>query len=183
MMSFDTHAAVKALTTAGASEEIAAAVVDVAREAAAEHQRELATRADVAELRATVDAQREATRADIETLREATRADIETLRETTRADIETLRAAFDAQREATRADFAELRATLDTQREAIRADFETLRAGVETFREATRADIAELRAEQAGRETRLIKWVVGTALVVGTLIVGALRLLSLMFAE
>ena len=128
-MPFDTHAAVKALTAAGASEEIAAAVVDVAQEAAAEHGRELATRGDIAELRAAVDAQREATRADIETLR----AGVETLRETTRADIETLR-------------------------------------------QATRADMAEMRAAQAGMETRLIKWVVGTALVVGALIVGVLRL-------
>ena len=93
-----------------------------------------------------------------------------------RADVAELRATLDAQREATRAD-------IETLREATRADIETLRASVETFREATRADIAELRAEQAGRETRLIKWVVGTALVVGTLIVGALRLISLMVAE
>ena len=117
-MPFDTHAAVKTLTAAGASEEIAAAVVDVAQNAAAEHGRELATRGDIAELRAAFDAQREATRTDIE----------------------------------------------------------TLRASVETLRQATRADMADMRAEQAGMETRRIKWVVGTALVVGALIVGVLRL-------
>ncbi len=119
-MLFDTHTAVKTLTAAGASEEIAVAVVDVAREAAAEHGRELATRADI----------------------------------------------------------AELRTALASQREATRADIETVRASVETLRETTRADSAEVRAEQARMETRLIKWVVGTGLVVGALLVGVLRLLA-----
>ena len=132
-MPFDTHAAVKMLTGAGASEEIAVAVVDVAQGAAAEQGRELATRAD-----------------------------IETLRETTRADIK------------------ELRADIQTLREATRADIKELRALIETSRETTRADIAELRAEQARAETRLIKWIVGTALVVGALLVGVLRLLAVL---
>ena len=40
-MAFDTHAAVKTLTGAGASEAVAVAVVDVAQTAAAERGREL----------------------------------------------------------------------------------------------------------------------------------------------
>ena len=51
-MAFDTHAAVKTLTGAGAKEELAVAVVDIARQASAEHDRELATRADLANLKA-----------------------------------------------------------------------------------------------------------------------------------
>ena len=47
----DTHAAVKTLTAAGADEVLAVAVVDVARNAAADHGRELATRADLDNLR------------------------------------------------------------------------------------------------------------------------------------
>lgn len=43
-MAFDTHAAVKALTVAGASEELAVAVVDVAREASVDATGELVTR-------------------------------------------------------------------------------------------------------------------------------------------
>ena len=39
----DTHAAVKMLTAAGADEALAAAVVDVAQDAAAGHGRELTT--------------------------------------------------------------------------------------------------------------------------------------------
>ena len=46
-MAFDTHAAVKTLTGAGAKEELAVAVVDIARQASAEHDRELAIRADL----------------------------------------------------------------------------------------------------------------------------------------
>ena len=46
-MGLDTHAAVKTLTAAGASEDIAVAVVDVAQAAAADHGRELVTRADL----------------------------------------------------------------------------------------------------------------------------------------
>ncbi len=161
-MSFDTHAAVKTLTAAGASEEIAVAVVDVAQEAAAEHGRELATRAGIAELRADVAAQREATRADTARLSVELAA--------TRTDVETVRAGVEKVRETTRADIAEVR-------EAARADARTIQASIETLRETTRADIAEVRAEQARMETRLIKWVVGTSLVVGALIVGVLRLL------
>ena len=44
-MAFDTHAAVKALTDAGASEPLAGAVVDDAREASRDATGELVTRA------------------------------------------------------------------------------------------------------------------------------------------
>lgn len=80
MSSFDTHAAVKTLTAAGAAEDLAVAVVDVARTAAGEHDRELATRADLDNLR-------EATRADIASVR----GDVEHHREATRADLAELR--------------------------------------------------------------------------------------------
>ena len=54
-MAFDTHAAVKTLTGAGASEAIAVAVVDVAQSAGAERGRELVTRADLRRLSPHVD--------------------------------------------------------------------------------------------------------------------------------
>lgn len=50
-MRFDTHAAVKTLTSAGADEPLAAAVVAVAQDASADMGHALATRADVADLR------------------------------------------------------------------------------------------------------------------------------------
>lgn len=106
---FETHAAAKALTAAGAGEKIAVAVVEVAQEAAAEYGRELATRADVARLSVEL----AATRTEIETARDVTRADIAALRveiAATRTDVETVRAGIETVREATRADIAELRA-------------------------------------------------------------------------
>jgi len=51
-MAFDTHAAVKALTAAGASSELAEAVVDIARDASSDQERELATKADLVALEA-----------------------------------------------------------------------------------------------------------------------------------
>ena len=51
-MAFDTHAAVKALTAAGASSELAQAVVDITRDASTDHDRELATKADLVALEA-----------------------------------------------------------------------------------------------------------------------------------
>ena len=104
---FDTHAAMKMLTAAGASEEIAVAAVDVAQEAAAEHGRELATRADIAEVRADIAAQRDAIRADCAKLvveLAATRADIETVQAGIETVPETTRAGINEVREATRAD-------------------------------------------------------------------------------
>ena len=49
-MAFDAHAAVKMSTSAGAREELAVAVVDIARQASAAHDHELATQADLANL-------------------------------------------------------------------------------------------------------------------------------------
>ena len=51
-MAFDTHAAVKALTAAGASSELAEAVVDIARDASTDQERDLATKADLVALEA-----------------------------------------------------------------------------------------------------------------------------------
>ena len=51
-MAFDAHAAVKMSTSAGAREELAVAVVDIARQASAAHDHELATKADLANLKA-----------------------------------------------------------------------------------------------------------------------------------
>ena len=46
----DTHAAVRMLTAAGAAEALAVAVIDVAENAAAEHDRELTTRSDLVDI-------------------------------------------------------------------------------------------------------------------------------------
>ena len=51
LSSMDTRATVRMLSAAGAEEALAVAVVDVAQNAAADHGRELATRADLDHLR------------------------------------------------------------------------------------------------------------------------------------
>ena len=94
-IAFDTHRFVKNLTGHGFTEEQAEVL-------ATEHvtllNSNLATKADIENLRA-------ATKADIENLRATTKADIENLRATTKADIENLRAA-------TKADIAGAKAEL-----------------------------------------------------------------------
>ena len=64
-MQFDTHAAVKTLTAAGAPEPLAGAVVAVVWEAIAGHVHDLSTRGDLADLRAHVDDGLATLRADV----------------------------------------------------------------------------------------------------------------------
>ena len=118
-IAFDTHRFVKNLTGHGFTEEQAEVL-------ATEH---------VALLNSNL-----ATKADIENLRAATKADIENLRAATKADIENLRHGIETLRQETKADIENLRA-------ATKADIENLRHGIETLRQETKADIAGTKAE------------------------------------
>ena len=104
-MHFDTDAAVKTLTAAGADESLAAAVVAVAREASADVGRGLATRADVADLRTAVGA-------DVADLRTTVGADVADLRTAVGADVADLRTAVDKSRIERDRDLAALEARL-----------------------------------------------------------------------
>lgn len=97
----DTHRIVRRLTDAGASERLAETVTDVLRETRELDLSQLATKADIALLRADFDA-----------LRGETRADFDALRAETKADIALLRADIDALRASTRADLAEAKSDL-----------------------------------------------------------------------
>jgi len=150
---YDTHAAVRRLAAAGMPEPHAEAVV---REQVHLIEHNLATKADIAAVRADVEKLRQETKAGIETLRQETKAGIETLRQETKADIA-----------------------------AVRADIEKLRletrAGIETLRQETKADIEKLRLEtRAGIETAklgLIKWMVATNITLVALVIAAFKLL------
>ncbi len=88
-IAFDTHRYVKRLIASGFSE--------LQAETLAEEQIEflnanLATKADVAQIHADIDALRQETKAGIETLRQETKAGIETLRQETKADNSRLKA-------------------------------------------------------------------------------------------
>ena len=83
-IAFDSHRFVKRLTGSGFTEKQAETLAD---EHVALLNANLATKADIAKLEASVKNQRQETKADIETLRQETRADIETLRQETKADL------------------------------------------------------------------------------------------------
>ena len=81
---FDTHEDIRELVEAGMPEPQAETVV---RQRVRLLERNLATKADIAETNASIETLRQETKADIA----ATNANIETLRQETRANIETLR--------------------------------------------------------------------------------------------
>ena len=81
---FDTHVDIRELVEAGMPEPQAETVV---RQRVRLLERNLATKADIAETNASIETLRQETKADIA----ATNASIETLRQETRANIETLR--------------------------------------------------------------------------------------------
>lgn len=77
ILAFDTHKAVKVLRDAGADEHLAEAVVDTIGSAMGEN---VATKTDIAELKADIDELKVATKADITELKVATKADIAELK-------------------------------------------------------------------------------------------------------
>ena len=77
ILAFDTHKAVKVLRDAGADEHLAEAVVDTIGSVMGEH---VATKTDIAELKADIDELKVATKADITELKVATKADIAELK-------------------------------------------------------------------------------------------------------
>ena len=99
----DTHAAVHELVSAGMPERQAETVV---RQQARLLEQNLATKTDIATLKADIEVLRQETKADIETLRQETKAGIETLRQETKADIETLR-------QETKTDIATIKANIE----------------------------------------------------------------------
>jgi len=111
-VAFDTHRYVKRLEEAGVPEKQAEAQAEVLSEtmslnldklATKDDIKDMATKADLAEVRSAIEGLRVATKADIEGLRVATKADqaevrsdIEGLRVATKTDIEGLRVATKA---------------------------------------------------------------------------------------
>lgn len=77
VLAFDTHKAVKVLRDAGADEHLAEAVVDTIGSAMGEN---VATKTDIAELKADIDELKIATKADITELKISTKADIAELK-------------------------------------------------------------------------------------------------------
>ena len=141
---YDTHAAVRRLITAGMPEPHAEAVVG---EQVHLIQYNLATKADIEQIRADVETSRLETKADIESLRQETKADIESLRQETKADIESLR-------QETKAEIAAVRGDVEKRH------LET-KAGIEVLRQETKANTETAKND-------IVKWIVtmGLAAVV-----------------
>ncbi len=108
-IAFDTHRFVKRLTDSGFTERQAETL---AEEHVALLNANLATKTDVAEIKAGTETLRQETRANIEALRQETRAGIEALRQETKADIEILR-------QETKADIARIEAKVESLKVAL----------------------------------------------------------------
>ena len=116
-------------------------------------QVEYATKADVEILAAEVHGFREATAAEIKGSREATAAEIRGLRESTKADVEVLAAEIQGFREATAAEIRGLREAADARLDRIERQIERMAADHRTT----------------------VRWIVGAALALGTLMTAMLR--------
>lgn len=99
-IAFDTHRFVKRLTESGFTEKQAETL---AEEHVALLNANLATKGDIAAIKADIDALRQETKAGIEALRQETKADIDALRQETKADIARVEAGMEALRQETRA--------------------------------------------------------------------------------
>ena len=146
---FDTHVDIRELVEAGMPEPQAETVV---RQRVRLLERNLATKADIAETNASIETLRQETKADIA----ATNASIETLRQETKADIAATNASIERLRQ-------ETRANIETLRQETRANIETLRQETEKLIALGKNDI--------------VKWVVGANLGVAAMIVAAIKLL------
>ena len=105
---FDTYAAAKRLRDAGFDERQAEAAVSMVRDAAGADREHLATKADLAELKAEL-------KGDVEALRAATKADLAELKGDLKADLAELKGDVEALRAATKADLAAAIAGLEAR--------------------------------------------------------------------
>ncbi|WP_149540613.1 coiled-coil domain-containing protein [Siccirubricoccus phaeus] len=92
VIALDTHAVVKELQAAGFTEAQAEAVTRAVRKGQEIDFSDLATKADLAELRQATKADIAGLRHELDAHRQATKADIAELRQTTKADIAELKA-------------------------------------------------------------------------------------------
>ena len=157
VLAFDTHKAVKVLQDAGADEQLAEAVVNTIGSAMGEN---IATKVDIAELKAEIAESTAATKAEIAELEAATKAEITELKAATKAEIAELKTA-------TQADIAELKAS-------TQADIAELKA-------STQADIAELKISTKAEIAELKVWLLGHLWVAVGVIIGTLSLLAYLF--
>ena len=146
---FDTHEDIQELVNSGMPEPQAETVV---RQRVRLLERNLATKADIATINASIETLRQETKADIA----ATNASIETLRQETKAYIAATNASIETLRQ-------ETNASIEALRQETKTNIETLRQETEKLITLGKNDI--------------IKWVVGANLGIAAMIVAAIKLL------
>ena len=146
---FDTHEDIQELVNSGMPEPQAETVV---RQRVRLLERNLATKAGIA----------------------AINASIETLRQETKADIAAINASIETLRQETKADIAAINASIETLRQETNASIEALRQETKTNIETLRQETEKLIA--LGKND-IIKWVVGANLGIAAMIVAAIKLL------
>jgi hypothetical protein len=170
-MVIDTLAYTKKLEAAGVERRAAEAHAEAMVEALGEHVLpDLATKADIAAVRADIEALRVASNADIA----AVRTDLEALRVAAKADIEMselrLRAEISDLRGEMRAGEERLRGEMHAGEERLHGEMRAgeerlhgeIAAGDASLRAAMMAGDAALRTEIANLRGELTRWVVGT---------------------
>ena len=172
---YDTLAAARRLTEAGMPEPHAEAVV---REQVHVIEHNLATKADIEQLRLENKTEFESVRGEIEKLRVGTKVEFETLRRGTKANIESVRGEIEKLRLETKADTEKLRLETKADTEKLRletkAEFKSVRGEIEKLGLQTKADIEASKND-------VIKWVasINTATTVGVaaVVIAAVKLL------
>jgi DNA repair exonuclease SbcCD ATPase subunit len=152
---FDTLKLARKLEAAGFAPKQAGDTAEALSESLGEIS-DLATKADLHELRAEL-------KADMGELRAELRAEIGELRSELRAEMAELRSEL-------RADMGELRVELKAEMSDLRGDNALLRAEMKQLGVETKADLAEIKSD-------LVKWVFASALAQTAGIVALLKLL------
>ena len=122
-LAFDTYKAVTALKQVGFEEAQAEAVVNTMGEALGGN---VATKADLTEVRAVLEADVAAVKADLEQLRTETKADLAAVQAKLEADIAGVKTDIEQLRSETKADLATMRADMETLRADMAEQFTAL---------------------------------------------------------
>ena len=139
-LTFDTHAFVKRLTTAGMPEPQAETVTAMVNEAREIDLANLATKADIQAVRTDFVRLEQATKADIQSVR----AEIGQLAQSTKADIQSVRSEIGQLALSTKAEFQSVRAEAAQQADATKAEFQSVRAEIGQLAQSVKADMAQL---------------------------------------
>ena len=154
VLAFDTHKAVKELRAAGAAESLAEAVVATVGAAMGEN---VATKADIADVRTELAEVKAELKADIAAVQTELKADINELRAELKADIAAVQTEL-------KADANQIRAELKADIAAVQTE---LKADANQIRAELKADRAVAQANLAGLEARLYRhlWIMAASIV------------------